>query len=37
MLLAGADLLESFLEPGVWSEEDQETILRDYGVVCITR
>ncbi|KAK9866679.1 hypothetical protein WJX84_006600 [Apatococcus fuscideae] len=37
MLLAGADLLETFLEPGIWSEEDQETILRDYGVVCITR
>ncbi|XP_067656249.1 nicotinamide/nicotinic acid mononucleotide adenylyltransferase 3-like isoform X1 [Haliotis asinina] len=36
-LLCGADLLQSFGEPGVWAEEDIEYILSKHGLVCITR
>lgn len=37
MLLCGSDLVESFLKPGVWKPDHLEAILRDHGVVCITR
>lgn len=36
-LLCGADLLESFLVPGLWSDEDIEDILKRYGIVCLPR
>ncbi|VDO81449.1 unnamed protein product [Schistosoma margrebowiei] len=36
-LVCGADLLESFKTPNLWSEEDIETIVRDYGIICISR
>ncbi|XP_050534843.1 nicotinamide/nicotinic acid mononucleotide adenylyltransferase 1 isoform X4 [Daktulosphaira vitifoliae] len=36
-LLCGADLLESFAVPGLWDENDIETIVRDYGLVVISR
>jgi len=36
-LLCGADLLESFAVPGLWNEEDITTIIRDYGIVVISR
>lgn len=36
-LLCGADVLQSFEQPGVWTENDREEILRDFGVVCISR
>ncbi|KAF2363952.1 Cytidyltransferase-like domain [Trinorchestia longiramus] len=36
-LLCGADLLESFGKPGVWKEEDIETIIGKFGLVVITR
>lgn len=37
MLLCGADLLQSFRVPGLWSEEDMEHILVQYGLVVVTR
>ena len=37
MLLCGADLLASFLRPGVWREEHLHQILGQHGVVCVTR
>ena len=37
MLLCGADMVESLVLPGVWQPEHVQTILRDYGVVCISR
>ena len=38
MLLCGADMLESFLAPGVWRPDHLRTILGDdHGVVCIAR
>ncbi|KAG2372916.1 hypothetical protein C9374_008833 [Naegleria lovaniensis] len=37
MLLCGADLLESFVKPGVWIPEQVEYILSTYGVCCIER
>eukprot|EP00210_Caulerpa_lentillifera_P004976 g4750.t1 len=37
MLLCGADLILSFLEPGVWHWNHVEQILRDHGVVCVLR
>jgi len=37
MLLCGADLLESFNTPGVWSDEDIKAIVGTYGVACIDR
>ncbi|XP_050436005.1 nicotinamide/nicotinic acid mononucleotide adenylyltransferase 3 isoform X2 [Adelges cooleyi] len=36
-LLCGADLLESFAVPGLWDDDDIETIVRDYGLVVISR
>jgi len=36
-LLCGADLLESFSVPGLWKDEDIENIVRNYGLVVITR
>ncbi|CAI2728239.1 unnamed protein product [Schistosoma spindalis] len=36
-LVCGADLLESFKTPNLWSAEDIETIVRDYGIICISR
>jgi nicotinamide mononucleotide adenylyltransferase len=36
-LLCGADLLESFVKPGVWRPEDVQFILANHGVVCIER
>ncbi|CAH8499171.1 unnamed protein product [Schistosoma turkestanicum] len=36
-LVCGADLLESFATPNLWSAEDIETIVRDYGIICISR
>lgn len=36
-LLCGADLLESFATPGLWSEDDVETILGNHGLVVVTR
>ena len=37
VLACGADLLQSMLTPGVWSEEDLEIILGKYGVACLER
>lgn len=36
-LLCGGDLLESFAVPGLWKDEDIEEIVKNYGLVCITR
>lgn len=36
-LLCGADLLESFSIPGLWADEDIETIVGQYGLVVVTR
>ena len=36
-LLCGADLLESFLVPNLWSDEHMEEILRNYGIVALPR
>ncbi|RUS72235.1 hypothetical protein EGW08_020008, partial [Elysia chlorotica] len=36
-LLCGADLLESFAVPGLWSDEDIEYIVGSHGLVVITR
>jgi len=36
-LLCGADLLESFAVPGLWNVEDLTTIVRDYGMVVVSR
>lgn len=36
-LLCGGDLLESFAVPGLWKEEHMAAIVRDYGLVVITR
>lgn len=37
MLLCGADLLESFVNPGVWIPDQVRAICRDHGIVCISR
>jgi nicotinamide mononucleotide adenylyltransferase len=37
MLLAGADLVESFAQKGVWIPEQLQELLSDFGVVCIQR
>lgn len=37
MLLCGADLLESFVNPGVWIPDQVKAICQDYGIVCISR
>jgi len=36
-LLCGGDLLESFSVPGLWKDEDIEAILKNHGIVVITR
>ncbi|XP_059045555.1 nicotinamide/nicotinic acid mononucleotide adenylyltransferase 1 [Achroia grisella] len=36
-LLCGADLLESFATPGLWSDEDLETIVGRHGLVVVSR
>jgi len=36
-LLCGADLLESFAVPDLWNIDDLTTIVRDYGIVVISR
>jgi len=36
-LLCGGDLLESFSVPGLWKEDDITTIVRDHGLVVISR
>jgi len=36
-LLCGADLLESFAVPDLWNKDDLTTIVRDYGIVVISR
>ncbi|KAF2672822.1 nicotinamide mononucleotide adenylyl transferase [Microthyrium microscopicum] len=36
-LLGGADLLETFTQPGVWSTADLDHILTDYGAFIIER
>ncbi|RZC42954.1 nicotinamide mononucleotide adenylyltransferase 1 [Asbolus verrucosus] len=36
-LLCGADLLESFGTPGLWSDDDIEAIVGQHGLVVITR
>ena len=36
-LLCGADLLESFAVPNLWDPNDLTTIVRDYGIVVISR
>jgi nicotinate (nicotinamide) nucleotide adenylyltransferase len=36
-LLCGADLLESFSVPGLWLEEDINKIVKEHGIVVITR
>lgn len=37
MLACGADLLASFVTPGVWSDEDIDIILGKFGIVCLQR
>jgi len=37
MLLGGSDLVESFHKPGVWIPEHVTEILKDFGVVCVSR
>ena len=38
MLLCGADVLESFLAPGIWRPDHLHDILsEDHGVVCVAR
>lgn len=36
-LLCGADLLDSFLVPNLWSDEHIEEILRRYGIIALPR
>lgn len=36
-LLCGADMLESFLVPNLWSDEHIEEIIRDYGIIALPR
>jgi len=36
-LLCGADLLESFAVPNLWDKEDLVTIVRDYGIIVVSR
>ncbi|EDO48825.1 predicted protein [Nematostella vectensis] len=36
-LLCGADLLESFAVPGLWLDSDIESIVKEHGIVVITR
>ena len=36
-MLCGGDLIETFSVPGLWQESDITAIVRDYGLVVITR
>ena len=36
-LLCGAVLLQSFAVPDLWNKDDLTTIVRDYGIVFISR
>ncbi|XP_072562569.1 nicotinamide/nicotinic acid mononucleotide adenylyltransferase 1-like [Paramormyrops kingsleyae] len=36
MLLCGADMLNSFVVPGLWKLEHIEEIIKNFGLVCIT-
>lgn len=36
-LLCGADFLESFARPGLWTDDDIEAILSEHGIVVVTR
>lgn len=36
-LLCGADLIESFLVPGLWSDDHIDEILRRFGIVVVPR
>ncbi|CAH8528642.1 unnamed protein product [Heterobilharzia americana] len=36
-LVCGSDVLQSFSVPNLWSDDDLETIVRDYGLICISR
>ena len=36
-LVCGGDLIETFSVPGLWQETDITAIVRDYGLVVITR
>uniref|UniRef100_A0A1B6CEI4 Nicotinamide-nucleotide adenylyltransferase n=2 Tax=Clastoptera arizonana TaxID=38151 RepID=A0A1B6CEI4_9HEMI len=36
-LLCGGDMIETFAIPGLWLEDDIETILKDHGLVVVTR
>ncbi|XP_072562558.1 nicotinamide/nicotinic acid mononucleotide adenylyltransferase 1-like [Paramormyrops kingsleyae] len=36
MLLCGADMLNSFVVPGLWKPEHIEEIIKNFGLVCIT-
>ena len=36
-LLCGADLLESFVVPNLWSDDHIEEIIRDYGIIALPR
>jgi len=37
LLLCGDDLLESFLIPNLWTKDDIQTILEEFGICCIER
>lgn len=37
MLLCGADLITSWTKPGLWKKEDLEAILKEFGILAITR
>lgn len=37
MLVCGADLIQSFSKPGLWHKEHLDMIMRDYGILVITR
>merc|ERR1712029_1332851 len=37
LLVCGGDLLESFSTPGLWQEEDIISIVKNYGLVVISR
>uniref|UniRef100_A0A1I8F4D3 Nicotinamide-nucleotide adenylyltransferase n=1 Tax=Macrostomum lignano TaxID=282301 RepID=A0A1I8F4D3_9PLAT len=37
MLLCGSDMLKSFAVPGLWTNDDLVKILRDYGLIVITK
>ena len=36
-LICGGDLIESFSVPNLWNEEDIESLVRDFGLIVMTR